>query len=252
MAISAATTGASTAGRTILFSTASKWIACTPPATQAAPMRPPKSACEELEGSPRYQVTRFHRMAPISPAKITTGLMSASSTRPPEMVLATWTDRKAPATFRHAATATAVLGRNAPVAMDVAMALAVSWKPLVKSKTNAVTTTATTISDTSMDRALHSTDRNPAGRCRPRCRCAERRERAPPTVPSGSPRGAVPSRPYGVAERPHATWGLGGERWSRVRRRRVRDGWSPGFAPDHGRRNPPDRDRNEDRGQHDV
>jgi len=120
----------------------------------------------------------------------------------------------------------------------------------VKSKTNAVTTTATTISDTSMDRALHSTDRNPAGRCRPDCRCAERRERAPPTVPSGSPRGAVPSRPYGAAERPDATCGLGGESRSRVRRRRrirpasgrssrhlagrdrrrgVRDGWESGF-----------------------
>src|SRR3954454_17732297 len=101
----------------ILFSTALKLIASAPPTTQVAPMRPPKSACEELEGSPRDQVTRFHRMAPISPAKITTGLMSGSSTKQPEVVLATWTDRKAPATFRHAAPATAVLGRNAPVAM---------------------------------------------------------------------------------------------------------------------------------------
>src|SRR3954452_10387180 len=111
-----------------LFSTELKWIAFTPPATQVAPMRPPNSACDELEGNPRYQVTRFHRMAPISPEKITTGWMSFSSTSPPEMVLATWTDRKAPPTFSHAPTATAVLGRNAPVAIDVAMALAVSWK----------------------------------------------------------------------------------------------------------------------------
>src|SRR3954452_22818543 len=136
----------------ILFSTALKLIAPAPPATHVAPMRPPNSAWDELEGSPRYQVTRFHRMAPTSPAKITTGLMRVSSTSPPEIVLATFTDRKAPVRFRHAATATAVLGRNAPVAIDVAMALAVSWKPLVKSKTNAVSTTATTISDASMDR----------------------------------------------------------------------------------------------------
>ena len=47
-----------------------------------------------------------------------------------------------------AAIATAVLGRNAPVAIEVAMAFAVSWKPFVKSKTNAVTTTTTTIRDT--------------------------------------------------------------------------------------------------------
>src|SRR5215218_2279746 len=116
--------GASTAGRTILFTTTSKLMAPAPPATHVAPIRPPKSACDELEGSPRYQVTRFHTMAPTSPAKITTGLMRVSSTSPPEMVFATWTDRKAPVTFRQAAIVTAVLGRKAPVAMDVAMALA--------------------------------------------------------------------------------------------------------------------------------
>src|SRR3954454_11818571 len=163
MAISAATTGASTAGRTILFSTTSKWIADAPPATQVAPISPPNSACDELEGSPRYHVTRFHRMAPISPAKITTGLIAVSSTKPPEMVFATDTDRKAPARFRQAAIATAVLGRNAPVAIDVARALAVSWKPFVKSKTRAVTTTATTISDRPTERPLRSDDRNRAG-----------------------------------------------------------------------------------------
>src|SRR3954471_13365186 len=139
----------------ILLSTALKLIAPAPPATQVAPISPPNSACEELEGSPRNHVTRFHKMAPTSPAKITTGVMSFSSTSPPEMVLATWTDRKAPTRFRHAAIATAVLGRNAPVAIDVAMALAVSWKPFVKSKVNAVNTTkTTTINDASMDGAL--------------------------------------------------------------------------------------------------
>src|SRR3954451_11238912 len=160
--MSAATTGASTAGRTILFSTALKSIASDPPATQVAPIRPPNSACDELDGRPRYHVTRFHRMAPTSPAKMTTGLMSVSSTSPLEMVLATWTDRKAPVRFRQAAIATAVLGRNAPVAIDVAMALAVSWKPFVKSKANAVTTTAI-ISDTSTDLALLLPARNAAG-----------------------------------------------------------------------------------------
>ena len=52
-----------------------------------------------------------------------------------------------PATTRLSAPAisTATFGRNAPVAMDVAIALAVSWNPLVKSKANAVTTTTTTM-----------------------------------------------------------------------------------------------------------
>ena len=40
-----------------------------------------------------------------------------------------------------AATETATLGRNAPVAIEAAIALAVSWKPLVNSKPSAVTTT---------------------------------------------------------------------------------------------------------------
>ena len=40
---------------------------------------------------------------------------------------------------------TATLGLSAPVATDVAIALAESWKPLVKSNASAVTTTITTI-----------------------------------------------------------------------------------------------------------
>ncbi len=43
--------------------------------------------------------------------------------------------------LRAAEIATAVKGFSAPVAMEVAIALAVSWKPLVKSKARAVTTT---------------------------------------------------------------------------------------------------------------
>jgi hypothetical protein len=58
------------------------------------------------------------------------------------------------------------LGRSAPVAIEVAMALAVSWKPLVKSKISAVSTTTTTITATSMCRTLQSTE-NPAGGRRP-------------------------------------------------------------------------------------
>src|SRR3954471_12455613 len=201
MAISAATTGDSTAGRTILFSTALKLIALAPPATQVAPIRPPKSACDELEGSPRNQVTRVHKIAPTSPAKITTGLMSVSSTSPPEIVFATSTDRKAPVRFRQAAIATAVRGLKAPVAIDVAMALAVSWKPFVKSKTNAVTTTTTTISDASMDRRpLRSVDQNPAGRERLCCRRADRRGPGRPTVPPSARQDAVPSHPGRVDE----------------------------------------------------
>src|SRR3954462_12306947 len=148
MAITAATAGESRAGRRTLFSTVLKWMGAGPPAPQGAPMRPPNSACDELEGRPRYQVIRFHKIAPTSPAKITTGLMSVSSTSPPEIVFATWTDRNAPTRLRQPAIATATLGRSAPVAIEVAMAFAVSWKPFVKSKINAVRTTMTTVRDT--------------------------------------------------------------------------------------------------------
>src|SRR6185437_9459194 len=116
-------------------------------ATQVAPIRPPNNACDELEGRPRYQVIRFHRIAPTSPAKITTGLMRVSSTSPPEIVFATWTERNTPTRLRQPAIATATLGLSAPVAIEVAMAFAVSWKPFVKSKINAVRTTTTTIRD---------------------------------------------------------------------------------------------------------
>ena len=57
---------------TMTFSTRpSPWIALAPLAAKAAPTRPPMSACDELEGSPKYQVARFHAMAPIRPANTT-------------------------------------------------------------------------------------------------------------------------------------------------------------------------------------
>ncbi len=115
-----------------------------PAPIRTEPISPPKSACDELDGSPSSQVTRFHRMAPTSPAKIIVGVTTASLTIPPEMVLATSVDRKAPATFRMAAMSTATLGFNAPVATDVAIAFALSWKPFVKSKNNAVMITSVT------------------------------------------------------------------------------------------------------------
>ena len=46
-------------------------MASVPLAANAAPTTPPMSACEELDGSPKYHVTRFQVIAPISPAKIT-------------------------------------------------------------------------------------------------------------------------------------------------------------------------------------
>ena len=37
----------------------------------AAPTMPPISACDELDGMPNYQVTRFQAIAPMSAPKMT-------------------------------------------------------------------------------------------------------------------------------------------------------------------------------------
>jgi hypothetical protein len=84
-----------------------------------------------------------------------------SSTMPPEIVEATLTDRKAPTTLSTPAIATANLGFSAPVAIEVAIAFAVSWKPLVKSKANAVRTTMTTIRGTLTGHLRLGTSRAP-------------------------------------------------------------------------------------------
>ena len=126
-----------------------------------APIRPPKSACEELDGRPSSQVSRFQTMPPTSPARMISSradpwsAVSAASGVPSEFwilttalvtVSATATERNAPTRLRTADRATAILGFSAPVAMEVAIALPVSWKPLVKSKPSATITTRTRVS----------------------------------------------------------------------------------------------------------
>ena len=121
-----ATSGAITAGNTILDKTVPTLTAEIPAPTITAPIRPPNNACDELDGRPTNQVVRFHRMAPTRPAKIITGVTFESTTMPPEIVFATSVDSSAPATFSTAAIRTATFGFSAPVATDVAIALALS------------------------------------------------------------------------------------------------------------------------------
>jgi hypothetical protein len=134
-------------------------IPVVPSAARPEPIRPPNSAWDELDGRPNSHVKRFQRMAPMRPAKmmINALLASSPSMRAPfaspdvvwilrtsfVMVAATSTERNAPTRFRIAERPTATFGLSAPVAMDVAMALPVSWKPLVKSKPRAVTINST-------------------------------------------------------------------------------------------------------------
>jgi hypothetical protein len=93
-------------------------------------------------------------MAPISAAKTIVRVRALASTIPVAIVVATLIERKAPMRFMSAARPTATRGRSAPVAMEVAIALAVSWKPLVKSKASAVTTTMTRSSSEPMRQAF--------------------------------------------------------------------------------------------------
>src|SRR5918999_387343 len=109
-----------------------------------APPKPPMSACEEEVGRPSHQVRKFQAMAPVSPAKITASLTTAESTVLPT-VLATWVWKTRKATkLNSAAQTTAIRGVSTRVETTVAIELAASWKPLVKSNTSARTTMATT------------------------------------------------------------------------------------------------------------
>ena len=63
---------------------------------------------------------------------------------PLPIVFATSVEMSAPTTFATAAIASATRGVRALVEIDVAIALAESWKPLVKSKPRATTTMTTT------------------------------------------------------------------------------------------------------------
>ena len=134
-----------TAGTRTLPTTPSASTASRPEAATAEPITPPINACDELEGRPEYQVTRFQAMAPIRPAKTTVGVITSGSTTSLATVAATEIEMKAPMKFSREAKAIATWGRAARVEIDVATTLAVSWKPLVKSNANAVATTITMI-----------------------------------------------------------------------------------------------------------
>jgi hypothetical protein len=124
-----------------------KKTASAPSATNTAPTIPPISACDELDGRPKYHVIRFQLIAPTSPPK--------TAKRPTELgwtettsfatVAATSSEMNAPTKFRIDAYATAIRGGSARVEIVVATTFAVSWNPFVKSKISAVATTITTM-----------------------------------------------------------------------------------------------------------
>ena len=72
-------------------------------------------------------------------------MIASGSTIPFAIVAATLNETNAPTKLSTAAIATAFRGESARVETLVAIEFAVSWKPFVKSKKSATTTTATSV-----------------------------------------------------------------------------------------------------------
>src|SRR5882757_8353562 len=111
------------------------------------------SAWEDDDGSPKYQVARFHAIAPIRPANTTVWVIAPESTMSVAMVAATLSDRNAPTKLKIDANPTATRGGIARVEIAVATTFAVSWNPLVKSNASAVKTTMTRMTSEAITRS---------------------------------------------------------------------------------------------------
>src|SRR5262245_59235135 len=118
--------GAITAGISTLDVSSLNSTADVPTAAIVEPTIPPMRACDDEDGTPNHQVTRFQVLPPTSPAKITVVVMAPASTIPFATVAATLIEMNAPTKFRAPAMPTAILGFSAPVAIVVAIAFAVS------------------------------------------------------------------------------------------------------------------------------
>ena len=106
--------GASSEGTSTLSFSPPHLTTSKPAAATAEPRMPPIRAWLELEGSARYQVTRFHVIAPTRPARITSGVTTLCSTIPFAIVAATAKEMNAPAKFRIAALISSGPWRHGP------------------------------------------------------------------------------------------------------------------------------------------
>ena len=85
-------------------------IALPPAAAIVEPITPPMSACDELDGMPNSQVSRFQMIPPARPAATTCSVTSPVSTRPLAIVAATASERNAPTRLSRPDMATATRG----------------------------------------------------------------------------------------------------------------------------------------------
>ena len=89
-------TGDRTAGRTTFETMPCHSTELPPAAASVEPITPPMRACDELDGMPNSQVTRFQMIPPIRPAATTVRVTTLVSTRPLAIVAATASERNAP------------------------------------------------------------------------------------------------------------------------------------------------------------
>src|SRR6478735_628653 len=118
--------GESTSGTSTFCTSACHLNAEMPACATTAPPNPPISACEELEGMPHHQVSKFQIQAPSSAASTTVWLTTAGLANPEAIVLATAVPAIAPTKLKQPATITAVCNGTTPVDTTVAIALAAS------------------------------------------------------------------------------------------------------------------------------
>ena len=114
-------------------------IARMPTLAMAAPAYPPIRAWEDEDGSPKYQVIRFQKIAPRRPPSTTSEFTTVMSISPDPIVFATAVPKKkAAAKLKKAAQKTATKGDSTRVDTTVAIEFAESCIPLMKSKTSAM------------------------------------------------------------------------------------------------------------------
>ena len=116
------TIGEAIIGMTIFSRTLVQWT--VDEAAIAAPPSPPISACDDDDGRPYHQVSRFQPMAPTrAAAQIARPVEPLGASMTPEpIVLATLVPKNAPNRFATAAIARATRGVRARVETDVAIA----------------------------------------------------------------------------------------------------------------------------------
>ena len=125
--------GEPTSGTSTLLTRASTLIAPVPTPINVAPSSPPMRAWLLELGMPNRHVMRFQVMAPTSAEAITIwpAWPSGTATIPEPIVAATAVPVSAPTKLALAERAIPRRGERARVETDVAIAFAVSWKPLM-------------------------------------------------------------------------------------------------------------------------